>query len=321
MNNKKLAVGMLANALLWLAVGAMPEPAHAQAGFTPRHSMNEICTGATCTWEKVVECDGFIEGVNFDDQGRLWMVTIGAGSIVRVENGKCVPVASHVGTPNGAKFAPDGRLFVANRTLGIQTLDPNSGKVTTLFSGTDSGAFKGLNDLVFDPNGGYYFTDPVGSDALSKWGHVYYVAPGKHSKPVVFASGIAYPNGIAVSPDGQNVYVAEFGENRVLMIPSRDSKDPYGIAYVFARLQGGIGPDGVTVDTAGNVYVAHYGAGEIAIFDEHGFPYGVIRLPAEAGLGTTNMAFKDGYLYVSESLKNTVWRVAVKTKGLPAAKN
>ncbi len=310
----------LAASLLVLAPAFTPVPAAAQAAAHPsRHEITEICTGDSCTWEKFVTCDGFIEGINFDAKGRLWLVAVVAGKIMRVENGRCVNLAAGAGTPNGAKFSPDGRLFVANRTKGIQTVDPETGETTNLFSRSNIGPFKGLNDIVFDPRGGYYFTDPVGSDALSKSGHVYYVAPDKGSTPQVFASGIAYPNGIAVSPDGQNVYVAEFGENRVLMIPSKDSKDPFGISYVFARLQGGIGPDGVSVDTGGNVYVAHYGAGEIAVFDEHGFPYGIIPLPKGAGSGTTNMAFKDGYLYVTESLNNVVWRIGVRTRGLNEA--
>jgi gluconolactonase len=313
---------LAATSLPALALALPATPVLAQAAPTAvRHGISEICAGERCTWEKVMTCDGFIEGINFDAEGQMWMVAVVSGRIMRVENGHCVTVAAGSGTPNGAKFAADGRLFVANRTKGIQTLDPATGKVADLFSRSNIGAFKGLNDLVFDPRGGYYFTDPVGSDALAKTGHVYYVAPNKGSTPQVFAGGIAYPNGIAVSPDGQNVYVSEFGENRVLMIPSRDSKDPFGIAYVFARLQGGIGPDGLIVDATGNVYVAHYGAGEIAIFDDHGFPYGSIPLPRDAGLGSTNMAFKDGYLYVTESLKNTVWRVAVKTRGLPRAPN
>jgi gluconolactonase len=224
------------------------------------------------------------------------MVAVVAGTILRVENGQCTPIAINIGTPNGAKFAPDGRLFVTNRTRGIQTVNPETGKTTDVFTGSDIGAFKGLNDLVFVAKWGYCFTDPVGSDALSRSWHVFYVAPGGNSKPVIFASCIAYPNGIALSPDDQNVYVAEFGENRVLMIPSHDSKDRFGISYVFARMQGGIGPYGLTVDTDGNVYNAQHGAGEIAIFDKHGFSYGAIPLPKDAGLGTTNMTFNDEFV-------------------------
>lgn len=301
--------GLAASLALCLTAGVFPVGAGADVPRTTQHYTNELCERGKCIWEKVIQCDGFIEGINFDNRGQLWMVSVVAGKILRAENGKCLTVKENFGIPNGAKFAPDGRLFIANRTKGIQVFDPKTGLLTNQFSGTKSSQFKGLNDLVFDAKGGYYFTDPVGSDALNKSGHVYYVSPGQGSEPVVFADGIAYPNGITLSPDGQNLYVAEFGENRILMIPSRDSKDPFGISYVFARLKGGIGPDGLTTDSAGNVYAAHYGAGEIAVFDRQGFPYGTIPLPQDAGLGSTNMAFKDGYLYVTESLKNEVWRV------------
>ncbi|MER2047657.1 MAG: SMP-30/gluconolactonase/LRE family protein, partial [Solibacillus sp.] len=80
--------------------------------------------------------------------------------------------------------------------------------------------------------------------------------------------------------------------------------------------EGGIGPDGLAVDAEGNLYVAHFQAGEVVVVDANGFKYGTIRLPEDAGTFATNLAFHDGYLYVTESSKNEVWRIQVKKKGL-----
>jgi gluconolactonase len=305
------AASLPALAFAFLLLPAMAQTAPA----APRHDLSEICSGEQCTWEKVVTCDGFIEGINFDDKGRLWMVSVVGGRILRVENGRCVAVGAAGGSPNGAKFAPDGRLIVADRKRGLLSVDPATGKQAVLVAGAPDRPFRALNDLDFDAHGGFYFTDPGGSDALHRTGRVYYAPPGAR-RPEVFADGVTYPNGVAVSADGQLVYVAEFAENRILAVPSKHSTNPFAVPFVFARLQGGIGPDGLAVDAGGNVYAVHYGAGEVAVFDSDGFPYGTIPLPMGAGLGTTNLTFRDGYLYVAESLTNTVWRVPVKGRAL-----
>jgi sugar lactone lactonase YvrE len=52
-------------------------------------------------------------------------------------------------------------------------------------------------------------------------------------------------------------------------------------------MAGGIGPDGMLVDSKGNVYTAHYMAGEVVVHDRFGFQIGVIKLPADAGMGST----------------------------------
>jgi len=85
------------------------------------------------------------------------------------------------------------------------------------------------------------------------------------------------------------------------------------VAHVFARLTGGTGADGMKVDKQGRLFAAHYRAGEVLVFDPNGFPYGTIRLPADAGMKTTNFAFKGDYLYITEAQNNKVWRVKLKT--------
>ncbi len=281
-----------------------------------RHDLSEICAGESCQWEKYVQCDGFVEGINFDAEGTLWMLAYFKGEVLKVEDKACTTVGAAGGAPNGAKIGPDGKLIVADRTAGIQSVDLATGERTSVYPSFGVAQFRGLNDLSFAADGGMYFTEPYGSDSINKVGRVYYVAPGEGSKPELFYEGMAYPNGVAVSADGQRVYVSEFAENRVISLPSKTTKNPFDTPFVFARMEGGIGPDGLTVDADGNLYVAHFSAGEIVIFDALGFPYGIVRLPEGAGVWTTNLALHDGYLYVTEASQNIVWRLAVKTAPL-----
>lgn len=297
------------------ALGLLASPASAQkAADNQRHTIAEICAGGECVWEKYATCSGFIEGINVDKAGTVWMVGYLEGRILKVENGQCVTVGAQGGAPNGAKFAPDGRFFVADRLDGLQAVDTATGERKTVHSQYVTAQFRGLNDLVFDSMGGYYFTEPYGSDAVRKLGRVYYVAPGENSKPELFLDGIAFPNGVAITADDQRVYVSEYGANQILSAPAKNAKNIFETVAVFARLQGGIGPDGLAVDATGNVYAAHFGAGEIAVYDAQGFPYGIVRLPEGAGPFTTNLALHDGWLYVTEAIQNVVWRMKVNTR-------
>jgi gluconolactonase len=299
-------------ALSFAATGAFAEaPASNE-----RHTLSEICAGDSCEWEKVAECDGFIEGINFDANGALWMLAYFKGEVLSVKNGECTTVGEATGAPNGAKIGPDGNLIVADRTAGIMSVDLTTGERTSLYPSFGVAQFRGLNDLSIAADGGIYFTEPYGSDAINRVGRVYYVAPGEGSQPELFYEGLAFPNGIAVSADGQRVYVSEFAENRIMSLPSKATKNPFDTPFVIGRMEGGIGPDGLTVDADGNIYAAHFFAGEIVIFDANGFPYGTIRLPEGSGLFTTNLAIHDGYLYVTEAMQNIVWRLAVNTAPL-----
>ena len=311
--NLRNATGIFAAALTVAGFTAV----NAQAVKTgPRHTITEICTGGECVWEKVATCSGFLEGINVAKDGTIYMVGYFEGQIYKVENGACVPVGPASGAPNGAKLAPDGGMLIADRVGGIMRADLETGERTSVHPAFGVVNFRGLNDLVFDSEGGYYFTEPYGSDALNPVGKVYYVAPGEGSRPQVYLENIAYPNGIAVSANGQQIYVSEFGKNRVLSAPSVHSKNPFDSPLVFARFEGGIGPDGLAVDAAGNVYVAHFNAGEIVVIDPQGFHYGVLPLPEGAGPFTTNVAIRDGYMYVTEAAKNELWKMPVNAQAL-----
>jgi gluconolactonase len=301
---------VLAVILLVSANLVMAQPAAAK----PRHNMSEICDA--CIWEKVANCSGFMEGINIDRSGNIFMVGCMTGDILKVEGNKCVTIGK-APAPNGAKFHKDGRFFVTDRSAGLIAIDPKTGAHTTVVSSYQGEPFKALNDLVFDNEGGIYFTDPTGSNAFKRIGRVFYLAPGSSSAELLL-SGIAYPNGIALSANGQRVYIAEFGLNRIVSMPTKTAKNKLEPPFIFANLEGGIGPDGLAVDSEGNVYAAHLEAGEIVVLDADGFSYGTLRLPSGAGKLVTNVALHGGYLYAVEAMKNEVWRVKIKKSPLPA---
>lgn len=302
-------------AQLWFLGGAALLTFGAAAA-AERPDIGAIC--GECRVEKFATCGGFLEGATFDRAGVLWVVDLVSGNIVRVdERGTCHVEGTTGGAPNGAKFHRDGRLFIADKDLGVVAFDPATKRLATIVDRYRAERIRGTNDLVFDANGGLYFTEPYGSSAVDPDGRVFYLPPGESAALQVVADHIAFPNGIALTPNGNNVIVGEFGAKRILSLPAVGSANAFDIAHVVAHTEGGTGPDGMAFDDRGNLYFAVFQGAEIRVLDPQRFAYGSIRLPDGAGAGVTNLAFKDNDLYISEGSQGVIWRVAVENRGLP----
>lgn len=286
--------------------------------------ITEIC--ADCKVERFARCEGrhFLEGPAFDRNGTLWLTGLESGAVLKVDpNGVCTEVGRVGRAINGSKFDAQGRLILTDAELGLLRYDTVTRELKTLRAKHGREMFRGLNDSVVDKAGGIYFTESWGSHALKPDGRVFYLAPDDIDVPrrdlVVVATGLAFPNGIALSPDEKDLYVGEYARNQILKLPlsSPGVVGMHSVPHVFARLVGGTGPDGMAIDNAGNVFAAHFRAGEVVVVDKVGFPYGAIKLPADAGLGATNIAFNGGWLYITEAFKNEVWRVKVSVQPQP----
>ena len=126
-------------------------------------------------------------------------------------------------------------------------------------------------------------------------------------------NNLSYPNGIALSPDEQYLYVTELGNNRLVKAYLREDRSVW-FSFASTTFNGGWGPDGVALDTEGNLYIAQFDGHRVNVVDPQGYVIGVIDTPANR---TTNVAFgPDGHtLYVTEGWTNTVYRVKVNKTG------
>ena len=286
----------------------------AATAFAQRYTIDRIC--GECVVEEFARCGGFLEGATFDRSGKLWVVDLLSGNVMTVEDsGDCQVVANTGGAPNGAKFHRDGRLFIADKNRGIIALDVATGEFETIANSYKTELLRGVNDLVFDADGGIYFTEPYGSSAIKPNGRVFYV--GADGAIDVVSDNIAFPNGIALSPDEMQLYVSEYAAKRILSIPSQSAVNDFEIPYVVGYTQGGVGADGMAVDTEGNLYYAIFQGGAVGVVSADRYDYGSIPLPAGAGNFVTNLAFHDGRLYITESTQGVVWRVTVSGRGHP----
>ncbi len=219
--------------------------------------------------------------------------------------------------PNGSTFFEDGSQFVCDfgRKAIMRIYPASAGGKQLIYARAWNGRpFRGPNDLAFDPAGNLYFTDPPGSNRKTPIGCVYRVARGTRQVTRV-ADGLAFPNGIAFAADGRTLYVCESQRSRVLRY--RVAPDgSLGDKRVAANLGWG-DPDGMAVDRAGNLVVAHFGAGMVHMFRPDGKLLRSIKLP---GKQVTNVEFAGRdlrTLYITEAETDAVYTLPMDVPGLP----
>jgi gluconolactonase len=276
-------------------------------------------TGRETAWSRARgggPLHSFLEGPSFDLQGRLYCVDVSHGRIFRISrNGEWEVFADYDGNPNGLKIHRDGRIFVADHSLGLLAFDPESGARTILAEGNKDGPFRGLNDLVFADNGDLYFTDPGESGLEQPNGRVFRMsADGRID---CLYDGLPYPNGLVLSPRQDTLYVAVSRSLQVLRMPLRE-----GRVYkcgVFLQLSGGLGgPDGMAIDSEGGVVVVHAGFGTAWQVDALGEP--VARIRSCAGVRTTNVAYGGDdmrSIYITEAEQGVILRARAVVPGRP----
>ena len=257
------------------------------------------------------------EGPAFDHHGALFFVSSLPGAIVRVgPDGAAAEWANTGGIPAALAFDPDGVLYVTDSgpsRHGVLTVTPD-GTIATLVDAYDGEPFNGCNDLVFAADGTLYFSDPWQTSLENPVGGFYRrFADGRLER---LDHGLAFPNGVALAPNGSALFLAETFTNRIYRYPLAPD-GAVGSRELFAQLDGGLGPDGMAFDADGTLYVAHYGAGRIDLIDPSGHVVDVLPVP---GAEPTNLAFGGPdrrTLVVSENATRSVYRAEVVVPGHP----
>lgn len=236
----------------------------------------------------------FPEGPVAMADGSIVLVEIEAKRISQVAaDGGVAALATTAGAPNGLARGPAGRFYICNnggfswheqpgmlRPTGqaadydggrIEVLDPSSGELTTLYDHCDGRPLCGPNDIVFDRDGGFWFSDLGKVRARDRdHGGVYWAAAD--GSRVVEA---AYPvpggaNGIGLSPDGRVLYVAETETGRLwawdVEGPGKLRKtawpSPHG-GRLLCQFPGFRRLDSIAIAASGNILVATLVSGEV----------------------------------------------------------
>lgn len=252
-----------------------------------------------------VPTDSFIEGPSFDAEGHLYIVDIPFGRIFRISpEGQWTLVIEYDGWPNGLKIDPKGRILVADYMHGIMELDAKAGRMLPILTARNSESFKGCNDLHLASNGDIYFTDQGQTGLHDPTGRVYRLAPDGRLDCLI-NTGIS-PNGLVLDPDEGVLFVAMTRDNAVWRMPFMKDGSVAKVGR-FCSTFGPSGPDGMTMDRAGRLFVGHASLGHVFVFAPNGEL--IARVKSCAGGACTNVAIggdKRDRLYITESATGTV---------------
>jgi gluconolactonase len=241
----------------------------------------------------------FPEGPIAMQDGSVILTEIKGQRLTRVTpDGKKTTVVETGGGPNGAAIGPDGAIYITNNggsfewldnqgmtipgptppshTGGmIQRYDLSTGKLTTLYSECDGKKLIGPNDLVFDKQGGFWFSDHgCSTPEGKKFGALYYAkSDGSHISRQ--RDHIVSPNGVGLSPDEKTVYAADTMLGRLWAYDIAEPgvlapQEGFAPGRVICNLPGYQLLDSLAVEASGKVCVATIINGGITAFDPNG---------------------------------------------------
>jgi len=277
------------------------------------------------------------EGLRFPEgpvamaDGSVILGEIAGAAVTRIApDGTKSPIGNAGGGPNGVATGPDGALYVCNnggneyaqggflstgpasdyRSGYIQRIDPASGEARVLYRECNGRKLSAPNDLVFDREGGFYFTD-LGKRYAHQRDHggLYYALPDG-SKIVELAYPMLTPNGVGLSPDERTVYVADTESSRLFafdvvspgVLRSEPFPAPYG-GRLVCGLPGFQRFDSLAVEASGNICVATLITGHITVIAPDGRVVRQVKMP---DVYPTNICFggadlKTAYVTLSGS--------------------
>lgn len=262
--------------------------------------------------------DSFIEGPAFDAASRLYLTDIPHGRILRIEaDASWTVVAEYDGEPNGLKCVDASTVWVTDYRRGLVAIDIATGRMTPLLSRVNSEAFKGLNDLTFDPQGRLYFTDQGQTGLHDPTGRVYRRRGDGQLECLL--DTVPSPNGIVTSPDGRLLFIAATRDNAVWRGVINANGLLTKVGRFFAQ-NGPGGPDGLAMTADGDLIAAFVGSGLVWRVDPLGRPVQVWDCSAFGSM-PTNVAIEPGgrRLFITESFSGSVLVGALSGDGAAAA--
>jgi len=265
--------------------------------------------------------DGFkaVEGPLPQPDGGLLFGDNQSSQIVRIAPDLTVSAwFENSGGANALTRMPNGDIvatLVGDKVIAV--MKPGS-PPQPLVSGYNGTPFNRPNDLVASRRGDIYFTDTAapGAAGAALPSAVYQLS--EQGVLTRITTDIARPNGVALSPDDDTLYVANTAGDHIIAF-DLDRKGRPGKHRDFAQLamptsQAGApassGADGIAVDAEGRLFVATTLG--VQVFSSRGKALGTIDLPktpqnlAFAGPGRT-------WLYVVG--RGAVFRISTLTHG------
>lgn len=254
------------------------------------------------------------EGIAVDSKGNIWCGG-DRGEIYRMDpdGSNREIVASTDGFCLGMAFDHHGDLFVCDmKYAAVFKLEVKTGELSLFSEGGEGHRFQVPNYPAFDRNGRLFVSD---SWHFSDPGPGIIVIEPDGTGSVWHKGPFAFANGIAFSPDGSTLYVAETFRNVIAAIEVREDGSA-GRVRDLAEIPGVL-PDGLAVAKDGSVLVGCYEPSKILHITVEGDVTIVGDDPTAHTLAhPTNLAFQGGNLLACNLGRWHITTVAVGFRGV-----
>ena len=269
------------------------------------------------TLQKLAGGFAFTEGPTCNKKGDLFFVDQPNDRILKWSlPGKLTTFLQPSGRANGMMFDAKGRLIAcADEHNELWSISPRK-KITVLVKNFGTNYFNGPNDVWIAPDGGLYFTDPF--YRRKWWDHqmmaftnedVFHLTADR-KKITRVTEDLKKPNGITGTANGKNLFVSDIRDNKTWRYDLTADGSLTNKTFFCA-----LGSDGMTIDTAGNLFLTGKG---VTVFDRSGQQIDHLDVPEK---WSANVCFggadhKTLFITASESL----YSIRTKFPGANAAK-
>jgi len=247
--------------------------------------------------EKIADLPFYTEGPVADGTGNFFCTTLTGGSILKINARSEISEWAKSACPNGQVILPDGDHLICDSSLASVRRFSRDGKFlkNEVEGYCADFSIYAPNDLITDPVGNIYFTD-----SIRHKGKVYFL--GINGDQKIVADDLDYPNGLVLSASGEYLYVAESYRNRILKIKLKTPGSTDGSLDIFVNLpvnpsgnEAGNLPDGLALNSSGELLVAHYGMQAVQLISDKG----KLILSIDSGMPlTSNLCFLDGHTII-----------------------
>ncbi len=268
---------------------------------------------AQCDYQVFASGFTFPEGPVFDSEGNLYVVIYKReGDIARISpDGKAEVFIDLLelgeGKANGLAYHAAQNAIYACEYDGkrIIRIDLATKKVTTVADSYEGKPLNEVNDIFLAANGDLYFTDPYREDETTG-GRVFCYSMAEQ-KLYKLLDGLAFPNGLTVSPDLRTLYVGQtVRRNVTAWTLTGDGHGVSGPGREVFLMSGGNGPDGIETDSEGNLFITHYGGGKVYYVSPDG---NLLGCASGFGKNLTNVALGGDWVYITETERGEVIRI------------
>ena len=259
----------------------------------------------------------FTEGPTCDKDGNVFFTDQPNDRIMKWSvDGKLSTFLKPAGRANGMYFSKTGDLLAcADEKTELWSISAD-GTHTVLAKEYEGKSLNGPNDVWERPDRGIYFTDPFYKRAWWNYSerpqageHVYFLSPDRKTLKRV-TTDLTQPNGIIGTPDGKHLFVADIKAGKTWAYDIQTDG-----SLTNKRLRCSLGSDGMTLDTAGNLYLTGRG---VTVFDPDGKQIEHIDVP-EAWTANVSFGGKDKQtLFITAS--KGFYSIRTKNKGANLSK-